>query len=303
MSSDKKITIIRLVIFLVIACVPVYLITIAVNDALGAPMYSTPELSADPLTMLAGLGMLLPALANIVTRLVTKQGFRDAMLEFNFEKGRIKYYVMAIAVPLVYGAIGNLLTFLHAGADLGGIFSTEYLSDTIPMALSMPPMILIGLSVFFGEEFGWRGYLMPQLEKLMPLPAAVIVGGVIWGLWHAPMTVSGHNFGMEYAGFPYVGILLMCVDCVCMGSFLTLISRRTKSVWPAAIAHGVNNNCSVLLLLFFLNLNADPAAAGTQQDRITSMLVYFIPILVTGVVSYIMLCVDYKKEKSAKAAA
>jgi len=40
----------------------------------------------------------------------------------------------------------------------------------------------------FGEEFGWRGYLLPRLAPLGGISAAIITG-VIWGLWHTPVIV------------------------------------------------------------------------------------------------------------------
>ena len=77
--------------------------------------------------------------------------------------------------------------------------------------------------------------------------AAFIIGGVIWGLWHAPLTCIGHNYGTEYPGFPYLGILMMCIFCTLMGIILTFVTEKSGSVWPAAIMHAVNNtNPSIL---------------------------------------------------------
>ncbi len=295
MNTDKKTTILRLVIFLVISCVPGIFIVIAINNHLGAPMYSTPELSMNPVIGIANLCMLLPALANVITRAVTKQGYKDSLLEFNF-KGKLKYYLLALFIPVAYGTIGNLITLAVAGADFGSVFTGESFGDNLPIALYMMTSFIPTVIMFFGEEFGWRGYLYPQLEKIMPLPAAVIVGGIIWGLWHAPLTISGHNFGTEYEGFPYIGILLMTLDCVCTGAFLTLITRRTKSVWPAVVAHGINNSATSVLLMMFVS----PRASFTGSiDVIASFLYYGIPVLVLGIVSFVILCLDYKKEKAA----
>lgn len=295
MKNDRMMTILRLVIFLLISCVPGIFIVIAINNYLGAPMYSTPELSMNPVIGIANLCMLLPALANVITRAVTKQGYKDSLLEFNF-KGKLRYYVMALIIPIVYGTVGNLITFAAMGVDFGTLFSTENFSEAFPLALYVISSVIPTVVMFFGEEFGWRGYLYPQLEKIMPLPAAVIVGGIIWGLWHAPLTISGHNFGTDYAGFPYIGILLITADCICTGAFLTLLTRRTKSVWPAVVAHGINNTATSVLLMMFVS----PTASFTGGiDVIASFLYYGIPVLVLGIVSFVILCLDCKKEKAA----
>ena len=89
--------------------------------------------------------------------------------------------------------------------------------------------------------------MMPKLLKITGRKRALIIGGVIWGLWHAPLTCIGHNFGTDYPGFPYLGIVCMCIFCTLMGVLLTFITEKSGSVWPAAIMHAVNNsNPSIL---------------------------------------------------------
>ncbi|MEN6349562.1 MAG: CPBP family intramembrane glutamic endopeptidase [Syntrophomonas sp.] len=49
---------------------------------------------------------------------------------------------------------------------------------------------VIGLAIniipTLGEELGWRGYLLPKLRMLLSDRAALIVTGLIWGVWHLP---------------------------------------------------------------------------------------------------------------------
>ena len=54
---------------------------------------------------------------------------------------------------------------------------------------------LMGLVQCLGEEAGWRGYLLPKLLEFMKPWKAVLLTGVIWGLWHAPVIACGFNYG------------------------------------------------------------------------------------------------------------
>jgi membrane protease YdiL (CAAX protease family) len=37
------------------------------------------------------------------------------------------------------------------------------------------------------EEFGWRGFLQPRLQQLLPPWAATICVGILWAAWHLPL--------------------------------------------------------------------------------------------------------------------
>ena len=212
------------------------------------------------LISLVSLGMLAPAIAHILTRVFTKEGFKPAgkdsmMLGIKLSDGKWKVFLFAILIPLVYSASSDLLLCLTTR----GLFDTNVLPDSgMPnsMALLIPVGALFNGVVVsfaaFGEEFGWRAYMMPKLRSLMGRYPALIAGGIIWGLWHAPLTCVGHNFGTDYPGFPYVGIFLMCLYCILLGGILTYVTERTGSVWPAAFLHGVNN-ASPSILAAFMN--------------------------------------------------
>ena len=102
----------------------------------------------------------------------------------------------------------------------------------------------------FGEEWGWRGYLLPKMNKLLPTIPTLLITGVIWGLWHAPLTIIGHNYGIGYPGFPYTGIAMMCLFCVVLGVFMSYVTLKTKSCLPAVIAHGAVNGIAAIGIYF-----------------------------------------------------
>ena len=194
--------------------------------------------------------MWVPALATVLTiKLVTREGFGVT----NFRIGPWKpYLVSALVVPAVFFLIYLLTWALGLGqpdwqlahfreqmASLGADMSTFPPASTI-----LPVLFLVSLFVGptvngifgFGEEFGWRGYLLP---KLMPLgkPRAYLLVGVIWGLWHAPLILGGFN----YPGYPVLGVIWMSAMTTALGIYINELTLRNRSSILAGWMHGAFN--------------------------------------------------------------
>lgn len=248
-----------------------------------------------------GLGMLSPLLAHIITRMITKEGFAmtgedSMMLGISFKNRKWLFFLFALLVPWIYFEIGHALNLLIYPEIFDPDGNTQ-LGISKSMVIFIPIIsILQGAIISFaalGEEGGWRGYMMPKLMKLMGTRKAVFAGGIIWGLWHAPLTCVGHNFGTDYKGFPYLGILLMCINCICLGTALTYITVKSGSVWPAAIMHAVNNANPSILSVFTDLEKADEVMA----NPILGFVILDIPMMVLGVICFALLCKDEKGDK------
>lgn len=294
--KDKSIEIKRVLIFCLIAFAPLCIITPILNSIFDEKIFAAAsEKALAAAYALGALGMFSPAIANILTRLITKEGFAESYLAANV-KGNVRYYIASVAVKLAENAVTVLLICLVLlnNLKLSEAFSTKNLSQNLATIIMQIGFSIILFFPAFGEEFGWRGYLMPKLIKLMGKPAAIFVGGIIWGLWHAPLTISGHNFGTDYKHYPYLGILIMCIICICFNAFLTLVTEKTKSVYPASLYHMINNNLNTTLILSLF---------GTQQalvkfSEISTVSVFLISLPATAVVTLLSLALFLKKEKS-----
>jgi uncharacterized protein len=120
--------------------------------------------------------------------------------------------------------------------------------------LILPLASLVNVIPALGEELGWRGWLLPKLMPLGTLPA-LLVSGVIWGTWHAPLVLLGYNYG-DAPG--WLGITMMVGMCVLIGAVFGWLRLRSGSVWPAALAHAAFNGAGSSYVLF--------AMAGEHVD-------------------------------------
>jgi membrane protease YdiL (CAAX protease family) len=96
--------------------------------------------------------------------------------------------------------------------------------------------ITINALFAFGEELGWRGFLLRQFQHMSFLKASLIIGS-IWGVWHTPLILMGHN----YPQHPQIGVLVMVMFCILITPFHLYITIKGKSVIAAAILHGTMN--------------------------------------------------------------
>lgn len=139
------------------------------------------------------------------------------------------------------------------------------LLETIPVqwlvALQLGSILVAPLfnAVFaFGEEWGWRGYL---LQKLLPLGQwpALLISGAVWGLWHLPVILLGYNYPL----YPHAGWLFMLVFCMLLGILFGWTRLASGSIWPAVIAHGaLNGSAGAVNMLAVADATIDTAQAG-----------------------------------------
>jgi membrane protease YdiL (CAAX protease family) len=166
-------------------------------------------------------------------------------------------------------------------------------ADITKIGLMLVAIVLMLLSPFlnfipaFGEEWGWRGYLLPKVAERMKFLPATLLTGFIWGIWHAPIVVAGHNYGFGYSGYPWLGIVAMCIFCIVAGILLSYLTLRTKSCLPAALAHGAINGTAALGMLFYNY----PAYLESSSLELVNRFVGPMPTGIIGAITYIAVAV------------
>lgn len=163
--------------------------------------------------------------------------------------------LFAEVVPMTEGAIA-LMT-----SQFGGELPAEAMEELnkIPAEAMLPVTLLSGLlagvtiNAFFafGEEYGWRLYMVDALRGKRFLPAALFIGAV-WGIWHAPLILMGHN------GYPNrpIGVLMMVLFCLLAGVIELYFVCKSGTVWPAVFFHGTINALAGLGVLMIPSGNA-----------------------------------------------
>nr|WP_320026327.1 type II CAAX endopeptidase family protein [uncultured Acetobacterium sp.] len=211
--------------------------------------------------------MLMPAISVVATRLITREGFKDFGLKPHF-KGNVRFYLIAWFGPALLIALGALIYFLlfpsqfdPTMSQMAGIYAAQGVSlpegslftifiTQLTFGIFLGP--LLNIITTSGEEIGWRGYLLPKLMEIYSPRVSIVISGIIWGLWHAPIIAMGHNYGIGYPTAPWGGILAMVLFCLFIGSFFSLLAIRTKSFLPASIAHGSLNGFAAISIWFTL---------------------------------------------------
>lgn len=311
-TATKTIAKKRLVVFLAVTFVLTWGLDIVAGIMLGA--YENGEMATPAIVAPIAISMFFPLLGAIAANWACGT---EHPLDLGLHpriKSNVRFYLAAWFAPafitlagcVVFFAVNpqlfdpTLSSYLETtresieaagGAAAAGVPTEQEFASAMPMVIAASIVSALTVAPFinaipaFGEEAGWRGMLLPTLCELMPVRSAVIVSGIIWGLWHAPIIEMGHNYGMDYPGFPWAGILVMTVACTAFGAWLSYLRLRTQSVWPCALAHGALNAVANIGVAFCV---ADQTLAGPSPLG----CIAGIPLFIFGIICWLKTDID-----------
>lgn len=217
---------------------------------LGTMLFGDAEEEAVRVGLFSVLGMMGPALGHLLTRLLTREGWQGTYLELWGKSGKKwRVYHLAVWGQLVMLLAAVVLLCIYEGVPFRLQYSVSY---SVGLLLVNTATGFAGLLIYFGEEWGWRGYLFPKLELLIGTAPALLGTGVIWGVWHLPSLLEGLNFGKDFPGYPVSNVLLMCVYCTLIGCFFSWMTWSSGSVWPAVLVHMLQDHAADAMTFLFL---------------------------------------------------
>jgi membrane protease YdiL (CAAX protease family) len=250
-------------------------IVIGVSWAVALLISTSSLMETSPTTAMSLANYIIimtPALANIVTRLITKEGWKNLWLRPNFRRGW-RYYLAAWLLPLLAVVVGAAAYYLFFPESFDpSLSSLQKLYAGSPAAAANPWTIMltvilqsmvlavpINAVVSLGEEFGWRAYLLQKLmthfssteragasaeASASAARKASLVVGLIWGMWHWPLIFMSMRIDPS---IPLAYPLVYLLSTTAMSVLLCWVTLRSGSVWPASIGHGAINAYSGLV--------------------------------------------------------
>lgn len=207
--------------------------------------YSDPE--AEYAAFLVVIASFLPMAVTLIMTKITGEGWNHLGIQFQLKKNW-RIYLLAVGgtVLLTYFADPFMLMLFP------GKVSSSFTMAGLPGILGD---VLLGTACLIeclGEELGWISYLFTKLENVMGTLPACLLLGIIRGIYHLGILVW-----MEFPAAMFVEITL---SNMCLQPFLAYMYKKSGSVFPCSISHGISNLLPIFLVYesqwYYTNIRA-----------------------------------------------
>lgn len=179
------------------------------------------------------VAMLTPITTVLLMQLaVTRDGWsRAGWSRLGLRHAGFRVWPVAIVLPAA----------VLLGAE--GVVTLTGLTHGDLSALPGVPDLAIGLVVTglfcLAEEIGWRGYLLPLLQR-DGRPAPALRTGFLHGLWHLPIVFVVPGAYLT-DGNRWLTVPLFLAVLTTAGALYGWLRDVSGSIWPAVVTHAVFN--------------------------------------------------------------
>lgn len=232
--------------------------------------------------------MFIPLVSVVITQLICgEKPFKDCGISFKVNRWWFIAWLGLPLIPILGVCIASLfpgvsfslnspemqrsiLTFTEMGAPVGpwGVLAITLLSGYLAGCT-------VNALAAFGEEVAWRGFLDRSLSHLGFWRRALLIG-FVWGVWHAPLILMGHNFPMHRVA----GVFVMTAFCMAAAPLFLYLRQRAGSVIVAAIVHGTFNAVAGLTMLLLVG-GSDLLTGSCGAGVIAALVLIDIIIAIT----------------------
>lgn len=193
---------------------------------------------------------------------------KETKLEFlrmTWKKDTVFYMIfgglLILAIQPVVMFLGYLNSFLPTPDLLEELHRSQY--QMFEDYLSSDNVLLIGLFHIavvpaFAEEVLFRGYVLRAFERSAGIVAALVISSLIFSLFHLQLT----------------NILPLAT----LGAVMGMLTWLSGSIWPAAVAHFLNNGSAVVMGTIW----PDRAFAEITPEALPPIWMLAVSIVLSG---------------------
>ena len=251
----------KAVLYVILACIFSWAL-IAIYLLAGGQWGMSPISTVIGMIYMAG-----PLLAAII---VQKSMAREPLKKLGISFKPNSWWMIALLTPILIAFLSLVFSIalpqVQFSPQMAGLFERyqsllppDQYQQMLDQVHSLGPLVIFfitlgqgliagvtinALAGFF-EEYGWRGLLYNEVRKYGFWTASLITG-LVWGFWHMPIILLGHN----YPQHPLIGVGMMIIWCTLLSPIFTLVRDRSRSVIACAVMHGTLNAFAGLPIMY-----------------------------------------------------
>lgn len=172
-------------------------------------------------TNVAILSVFTPSITALILTAITrgKAGLKEMFVKQTVRRVSLKWILLSLfGIPVI--ASLAVLASLNFEVSKFGLRTTQLL-----------PQIVVIVLIALGEEYGWRGFLLPRLMKRLNVLHSSLILGLIWGTWHFPAYLIGTGVPLQ------MNFAVFLLWVVLATLFISWIYYFTRSVLTAILIH------------------------------------------------------------------
>jgi membrane protease YdiL (CAAX protease family) len=151
--------------------------------------------------------------------------------------------------------------------------------------------VVIVSALAFLEEIGWRGWMLPRLVKQFNVKKGILIGSLVWALWHVPFMLSGILYVKAVP--VYLIVFINPFGIFGAGLVISWLWVKTKSIWIVSIAHGALNNWGQYAFKYMQD-----SKTNLQSQQIWLSIGVNGSLLILGLLTFITLENTYNDNKT-----